>query len=109
MHPQAEGKVLPVVNRTMTLIRPATPRDRSAIRRLEMACFGFERFLFGLWSRTGKQGVDAWVAESDGKPVGYLIAYSQKLTNIPTMYVGGVGVLPTFRKRGIASQLMSNV
>jgi ribosomal protein S18 acetylase RimI-like enzyme len=98
-----------VVNRIMTLIRPATSRDRGTIRRLEMSCFGFERFLFGLWSRTGKQGVDAWVAETDGKPTGYLIAYSQKLTHIPIMYVGGVGVIPTYRKRGIASQLMSNV
>lgn len=93
----------------MTLIRPATRRDRGAIRRLEMSCFGFERFLFGLWSRTGKQGVDAWVAETDGKPTGYLIAYSHKLTQIPMMYVGSVGVLPNYRNRGIASQLMGVV
>jgi len=93
----------------MITIRAVTRRDRGAIRRLECACFGFERFFFGLWPRSGRRETNAWIAESDGNPTGYLIAYYRNLRGKPVMYVGGVGVLPKFRKQGIASQLMGAV
>jgi ribosomal-protein-alanine N-acetyltransferase len=76
---------------------------------MECACFGFERLIFGLWPRAGRKESFTWIAEADGKPTGYLIAYNRNLRSNPVMYVGGVGVLPQYRKRGIASQLMGAV
>ena len=94
-------------------IRPATRQDRRAICPVECACFNWERLLFGLWWRVGQADTQAWIAESgEGrKPqiAGYLIAYAKLLDEKPVSYVGGVGVHPNFRKRGVGAQLMQTV
>jgi ribosomal-protein-alanine N-acetyltransferase len=88
-------------------LRCATRRDRAAVRRIECACFGRARFLFGLWRRVGEPGVTAWIAQTQGAPVGYLIAYDKDLDGAPVFYVGGVGVLPRFRQCGHGARLVS--
>ena len=94
-------------------IRSAARQDRRAICRVECACFNWERLLFGLWWRVGQADTQAWVAECEGnnKPqlAGYLIAYAKLLDEQPVFYVGGIGVHPKFRKRGIGAQLMQAV
>ena len=100
---------LPIITDESLVIRRGVANDRGLVRRIECACFGRARFFFGLWPRTGRRDVAAWVAEIDGQPGGYLIAYEKEYGGKPVMYVGGVGVLPRFRKRGIGTQLMSAV
>jgi ribosomal-protein-alanine N-acetyltransferase len=90
-------------------LRAAGRRDWHVICRLECACFGRKRLLFGLWPRTGRPGVRTWIAELNGSPVGYLICYASELEGRRVPYVGGIGVLPAFRQLGIATQLMRAV
>jgi ribosomal protein S18 acetylase RimI-like enzyme len=90
-------------------VRIATARDRGQVRRIECAAFGRMRFLSGLWRRTGNPDAMTWIAEVDGRPAGYLIAYENELDGRPIMYVGGVGVLPSFRRNGIGARLMDAV
>ncbi len=90
-------------------VRLAGRRDQLFVCRIECACFGWGRMLFGLWPRTGRPGVKTWIAEVDGKPAGYVITYARELDGRPVSYVGGIGVLPSFRQSGIATHLMSAV
>ncbi len=87
-------------------VRPASRHDRAAVRRIERACLGGASWLFGLWHRTG--WTDTWtlVAEREGDPVGYLIAYPKLCRDALEMYVGGMGVLPEYRHTGFASRLL---
>lgn len=87
-------------------VRPATARDKAAVLRMECACFGQARLLWGLWPRTGSRDAHTWVAEVDGAPAGYLIAYFKKFNGCEHLYVGGVGVRAQFRNRGAGSALM---
>ena len=48
-----------------------------------------------------------WIAEVNGKPAGYVITYARELNGRLVSYVGGIGVLPSFRQSGIATHLMS--
>jgi ribosomal-protein-alanine N-acetyltransferase len=95
---------------TSLTIRSALRHDRFAICPVECASFNWERLLFGLWWRVGQADTQTWVAEEagSGKPriAGYLIAYAKNLDEQPLPYVGGIGVRPAFRKRGIGAQLM---
>ena len=94
-------------------VRIATSRDRGRVRQIECACFGHARLLFGLWQRVGQRV--AWrdtltlIAEVNGTPAGYLIAYPHELEGEPETYIGGVGVLPQYRKRGLGTRLMQAV
>ncbi len=90
-------------------IRNASRGDRSTIRRIEAACFGWMRHFFGLSPKVGTPTARAWIAEVDGQPAGYLIAYLKPLHGVQTLYVGGVATLSQFRKRGIAEALMAEV
>jgi ribosomal protein S18 acetylase RimI-like enzyme len=103
---QARPEALPAPTASVAQIRLATKRDRGVIRGIECACFGRVRFLFGLWSQTGERHATTWVAEVEGRLVGYLIAYPNALSGRRTMYVGGVGVSPQYRQGGIGTQLM---
>ncbi len=76
---------------------------------MEATCFGWLRNFFGLSPRVGNANTRAWIAEIDGKPAGYLISYLKPLQGVQTLYVGGVGTLPTHRKRGVAEALMAEV
>jgi ribosomal protein S18 acetylase RimI-like enzyme len=76
---------------------------------MECACFGRARFLFGLWRRVAHKGTWAYVAEVNGAPAGYLIAYHHELDGRPVMYVGGVAVLPRYRRHGLGQRLMQTV
>ena len=98
---------LPATSGAPIRVRPATAKDRGRVRRIECACFGRARFLFGLWPRTGSRDALTWVAESGGRPAGYLIAYDHELDGRLIAYVGGVGVLPEFRQQGIGTRLMN--
>lgn len=86
--------------------RLATPRDRSVVRQLECACFGWARWLLGLWPQTGRVGVLGLIAEAGGAPGGYLLAYPLSLLGRTEMYIGGVGVAPELRRRGLAYLLI---
>ncbi len=98
-HPQAQADV-------HVTVRPATRKDRGAIRKMECASFGRGRFLFGLWNRAGARDARSWVALVNGKPAGYLIAYQKPLGAQKRLYVGGVGVLPAMRGQRIGEKLM---
>lgn len=87
------------------VVRAATRKDRGAIRRIECACFGRGRFLFGLWPRAGARDARSWIALVNGKPAGYLIAYQKQLGAQKRLYVGGVGVLPAMRGQHIGAKL----
>ena len=87
-------------------LRLGQARDRGSVRRIECACFGRGRLLFGLWPRVGNHHATTWLAEIEHKPVGYLIAYENALDGKLAMYVGGVGVQPPFRRFGIGTRLM---
>lgn len=100
---------LPTSQGDSVRVRLAGRRDQLFVCRIECACFGWGRMLFGLWPRTGRPGVKTWIAEVDGKPAGYVITYARELDGRPVSYVGGIGVLPSFRQSGIATHLMSAV
>jgi len=87
-------------------IRQGTRRDRQAVCRLEMACFGKARLLFGLWWLIGKPTTNLWVAEEAGQMIGYVIAYPNELSGHILPYIGGVGVSPTRRNAGIGAKMM---
>jgi ribosomal-protein-alanine N-acetyltransferase len=76
---------------------------------MEAACFGWMRNFFGLSPKVGAADARVWIAEMNGAPAGYLIAYQKPLHGEQTLYVGGVGTLAQFRKRGIAEALMAAV
>ena len=99
---------IPVLNETIT-VRVATSRDRGAVLRMECACFGRARILFGLWQRVAKKGTSTFITEVNGVPAGYLIAYQHDLDGQPVMYVGGVGVLPQYRRNGLGKRMMQAV
>jgi ribosomal-protein-alanine N-acetyltransferase len=42
-------------------------------------------------------------------PAGYLIAYQHDIDGRSVMYVGGVGVLPQYRRRGLGKRMMQVV
>jgi ribosomal-protein-alanine N-acetyltransferase len=90
-------------------IRLGTTRDWMAVCRIECACFGWGRVLTGLWPRAGSAGATTWIYEVAGRPAGYLIAYEHEIDHRPVMYVGGVGVLPQYRKGGLGTCLMQAV
>ena len=90
-------------------IRAAHAGDRYAVLSMECACFGLARLLFGLWPRVGGRQSMSWVAEVDGKPAGYLIAYDKVLDDALITYVGGVGVLPQYRGQGLGTSLVLSV
>ncbi len=90
-------------------IRRGTKSDRHEVCRLEMACFGRARLLFGLWWLIGKPTTELWVAEDAGTLVGYVILYANELDHVMLPYVGGVGVTPDRRKAGIGAQMMAPI
>ena len=87
----------------------ASRRDWNAVRHIEAACFGWMRNVFGLWPRVGQSDTHTWVAGMNAAPVGYLIAYPNMLDEQPVMYIGGVGTLPEYRRRGVGTHLMHAV
>lgn len=97
-----------VLNEIIT-VREATSRDRGTIRKMECACFGSVRILFGLWQRVAKKEVFTFIVEMNGIPAGYLIAYHHDLDGQPVMYVGGVGILPQCRRHGLGKRVMQAV
>ena len=100
---------LPRTHSDLVHVRLGGKRDRGLVCRMEGACFGWTRLLFGLWPRMGDKDVAAWISEVNGRPVGYLIAYEKKLDGQRVWYVGGVGVLEPYRHTGIGRRLMGAV
>lgn len=102
----AQTLAIPAASSGPSPVRPASRSDRASVRRIECACLGGASWLFGLWHRTG--WTDTWtlVAEREGDPVGYLIAYPKQWGDALEMYVGGMGVLPEYRQNGYASRLL---
>ena len=98
---------LPTSQSDSVHVRLARRPDQLFVCRIECACFGWGRMLFGLWPRTSRPGVKTWIAEVNGKPAGYVITYARELNGRLVSYVGGIGVLPSFRQSGIATHLMS--
>lgn len=109
IHARAGQTVLPHIQTNIITVWRATRRDRSAVRRMESTCFGWMRNVFGLWARVGQSNTFTWVAGMNEVPVGYLIAYHHELDGRSVMYVGGVGTLPQYRKRGVGTHLMHAV
>ena len=98
------------IDKTVSIqIRRGSPRDRHVVCRLEMACFGRARLLFGLWWLIGKPTTELWVAEDCGNLIGYVILYANELDGKMLPYIGGVGVTLERRKAGIGAQLMTPI
>jgi ribosomal-protein-alanine N-acetyltransferase len=101
----AQPAPAPARELAQVVVRPATRKDRGAIRRMECACFGRSRLFFGLWPRAGRRDTRTWLALVDGRPAGYLIAFSRPMGAQKRLYIGGVGVLPAHRRHGIGAKL----
>lgn len=89
--------------------RKAEGRDWWQICKVESACFGWERLLFGLWRQVFNRTALVWLVETRGTVVGYLIAYPRKFGETSALYVGGIGVLPAVRRYGLGNSLMQRV
>jgi ribosomal protein S18 acetylase RimI-like enzyme len=111
---QAAHHARPTHTDKLMSVRPATWHDWYNVCRIECACFGMARLLFGLWPATLRPSINqrdaqVWVAEDDSHALGYLIAYKKALDGRMLTYVGGVGVSPQYRKSGIGTLLMRAV
>jgi ribosomal-protein-alanine N-acetyltransferase len=98
----------PAVAGSPATIEPATWRDLSALRQLEQVCFPKDAWplfdLIGVLSFPNTLRLKAMV---DGQMVGFVgvdIKRSEDLAWIAT-----IGVLPEYRKRGIASTMLAEV
>lgn len=106
---QAKLGALPVDAPGNAQLRHATARDAWHVCRIECACFGWERLLFGLWQRIFNRATLVWIAEVQGRPAGYLIAYTRPLNEKIATYIGGVGVWPSLRRCRLGSRLTESV
>ena len=109
MNDRAGLDALPGDTKSAAIVRRANASDVLSVCRIECACFGWGRLLFGLWPRVISHTTLSLVAEADGKVVGYLIAYPRKLRAEDATYVAGIGVNTAMRRHGFGTQLMQAV
>jgi GNAT superfamily N-acetyltransferase len=87
-------------------IRAAQPSDFETVRRIDAAAFGADA---GPWiaGQLGREPVLHALAELDGQPVAS--AYSLLSDGLagPCLYVAGVGVLESARRRGVGAAISS--
>jgi putative acetyltransferase len=92
----------------MMKIRPETPTDRDAIHDLHVASFPTDceaRLVDAL--RSSKRLVLSLVAEEEGEVVGHVAFSPVTVASAPAgIGLAPVAVLPAFRRRGIAEQLI---
>jgi GNAT superfamily N-acetyltransferase len=93
-------------------IRPAAPSDAAAIFSLTTALAEYEKLpppeaasATRLQQDMQRQPArfQAWLAEADGRPVGYALAFETYTTFLaaPKYYLEDIFVLPEYRGRGI--------
>ena len=94
------------------LIRPACVSDALAIKTLSRDCLGYDYGEELVKEKTEKLLSDpahrVWVAELDGKTVGYLHASDYDVLYAPHMKnILGIAVLPECRRQGIGRLLLA--
>ena len=83
--------------------RLARPSDRWALAWIEARCFGWGRLWSGHWLALDGRRLGGWLAcDPAGRARGYVLV--QRRDGRP--YVPGIGVLPGWRRRGIAESLI---
>lgn len=86
-------------------IEPATWRDLSALRHLEVVCFPLDAW--PLWDLIGILTLPAVIrlkAVIDGQMVGFIAGDIRNSENLA--WIATVGVLPEYRRRGIGEALV---
>jgi ribosomal-protein-alanine N-acetyltransferase len=87
------------------IVEPATWRDLNDLRRLEQVCFPEDAW--PLWDLIGVltfPGVVRLKATIAGEMVGFIAADIHRFENVA--WIATLGVLPDYRRRGIASILL---
>ena len=87
------------------IVEPATWRDLNDLRRLEQVCFPEDAW--PLWDLIGVltfPGVVRLKATIAGEMVGFIAADIHRFENVA--WIATLGVLPDFRRRGIALRLL---
>jgi ribosomal protein S18 acetylase RimI-like enzyme len=84
--------------------------DIALLARLDAAAFGGDDGLTERWigAVVGVAGFSHWIAEAEAQPVGLITASRTDFDAGPCGTITGVGVVPSFRQRGIASALTSH-
>ena len=95
----------PAAAQTELPLRRASPADLEALVALDLAVFGGSPDMARQWLAPplGAPGFTHWIAERDGQPVGMAIANRTESDAGPAGSITGVGVLDTFRRRGIGA------
>jgi GNAT superfamily N-acetyltransferase len=90
-------------------VRPAVAHDVDAVLAVDAVAYGTDPDSGGPWlaPMIGAAAVTVAIAELDGAPVatGYVVHTDD--VGGPAMHLGGIGVLPAARGRGIAAALSS--
>jgi ribosomal protein S18 acetylase RimI-like enzyme len=89
-------------------IVPATWRDLNDLRQLERVCFPKDSW--PIWDLIGVLTLPSVVrlkAVADGKMVGFVAGDVRRAED--TAWIATIGVLPAYRRRGIASRLLAGV
>ncbi len=101
----AESQVIARVPGSLAEITQATWHDFTAVRRLEKICFPADAWPF--WDILGVLAlpdVMRMKAEIDGELVGFIAVDIRKRDNLA--WIAVVGVLPEYRRQGIARALI---
>jgi ribosomal-protein-alanine N-acetyltransferase len=99
------NQVLPAAPGSAAIVEPATWRDLSPLRRLEKICFPVDSWpLFDMVGVLTFPGVVRLKATQNGEMVGFIAADIRRAQNLA--WISTLGVLPTYRRKGIAKQLL---
>jgi len=101
---------VPAVWPAGVVVRQAKVADIALLARLDTAAFGGDDGVMERWIGpvVGVAGFSHWIAEADGQPVGLITACRTDFDAGPCGTITGVGVVPSFRQRGVGSALTSH-
>ena len=101
------NQVYPTAPGSAVIVEPATWRDLSAVRNLERVCFPRDAWpLFDVVGVLAFPGVVRLKATQDGEMIGFIAADIRRVQNVA--WIAILGVLPAFRRQGIASILLNS-
>ena len=97
------------VNAAAVDVRAATPVDLDTVVAVDAAAFDSDPDSGRAWlaAHLGAEPVDTAIATLEGVPVATGYAIRTDGAGGPALYVGGVGVVPAARRRGIGAALSS--
>lgn len=99
------NQVRPTIPGSAAIIESATWRDLNALRHLQRVCFPFDAW--PLWDLIGVltfPGVVRLKSCQGGQMTGFIAADIRRLERVA--WISILGVLPTFRRRGIGAYLL---